>query len=337
MINKLWVRKLRLIEASVLFCLLDFKPPIAAQIVLDATLPNNSRITNQDNINLIEGGTTAGSNLFHSFERFSVLSKSTAYFNNATNIQNIITRVTGSSISNIDGLIKANGTANLFLLNPNGIIFGPNASLNIGGSFLASTAGSLNFADGTQFIATDPEAKPLLTVDVPIGLSFGSNPGGIRVQGSGHSLIGENFRPVIGAGKSVGLRVQPGNSLALVGGDIALEGGTLTTPGGRIEVGSVDNGVVSLNPSKFGWTLDYTGVPVFKDIRLSTRALVDASGFGGGSIQLQGRNVSLIDGSVILIQNQGLLSSGELILNASEALEVSGTDPIAKNSRQYTY
>lgn len=306
--------------------------PSTAQITPDKTLPINSSMTHQDNTNLIEGGTIKGSNLFHSFEQFSVPSGSEAYFNNDINIQNIITRITGKSISNIDGILKANGIANLFLLNPNGIIFGNNAKLNIGGSFLATTASQINFADTTNFSANNPQPNPLLTISVPIGLQIGSNPGEILIQGSGHNLIGPAFSPLITSSNVASLQVQPGRTLAIVGGDVILEGGILTASGGRIELGSVSNSSVSINPTTSGWKLGYEDVPYFQDIHLSKRALVDTSGIGSGSIQIDGRRVTLTDGSVILNQNQGTLPAGTLNVNASESLEVSGSDPVARTA-----
>ncbi|BAZ24038.1 filamentous hemagglutinin outer membrane protein [Kalymmatonema gypsitolerans NIES-4073] len=298
-----------------------------AQITPDVTLPNNSRVTTQDNIRIIEGGTQAGSNLFHSFEQFSVPNGTTAYFNNAVDIQNIISRITGKSISNIDGTLQANGTANLFLINPNGIIFGSNASLNIGGSFLASTASSLNFADGTKFSAIDPQPTPLLTVSVPIGLQFGATATPIRNQ-SQASPDGATTK----FGSPVGLHVQTGKTLALVGGDVTLEGGNLTADAGRIELGSfAGNSLVRLNPTEQGWVLGYEGVQNFQNIQLIPRIVngseiystVDVSGEGGGNIQVQGSHVMLTNAQ-ILGRTLGAKPGGDLIVNASESVELIG-------------
>lgn len=290
--------------SSTVICCIFASSISQAQISSDGTLPTN--VNQINNVFEITGGTQAGGNLFHSFREFSVPIGSEAFFNNSGNINivNIINRVTGGSVSNIDGLIKENYGANLILINSSGINFGPNAQLSIGGSFLGSTASSLKFADGTEFSATNIRNSPLLTISVPVGLQFGQNPAAINVQGQGHNLSVESqiFSPFT-KGETTGLKVQPGQTLALVGGDITLDGGVLTAEGGRIELGSVGgNALVNLvaNPGQV-WTLGYQGVPSFKNIEMRSRAIVDTSGIGSGSIQLQGRNISLKDGSALAL------------------------------------
>jgi large exoprotein involved in heme utilization and adhesion len=240
-----------------------------------------------------------------------------------------LARVTGGNISTIDGLIQANGTANLFFINPSGIVFGPNAQLNIGGSFIASTANSIKFADGSEFSATNPQAppaSPLLTINVPIGLQFGSNPGAITVSGNGHDFTGGPppfLFPLQRGMSNAGLRVQPGKTLALVGGDINLSGGIIAAPSGRIELGSVKEGSVSINPTVSGWSLGYSGVQNYGDIQLTSRALVDVSGAGSGSIFVQTGSLRMGDASLILSQNFAPLPPGAIEINASRLVELS--------------
>ncbi len=289
------------------------------QVVGDTTLgAENSRVTSPIPEGfLINGGATRGTNLFHSFQEFSVPTNGTAYFNNAFNIENIISRVTGASVSNIDGVIAANGTANLFLINPNGIVFGSNTSLDIGGSFLASTARSVVFDNGFEFSATNPQAPPLLTINVPLGLQYGANPGRIVNQ----SIANGD-----------GLEVQPGRTLALVGGDIAIEGGALFAPDGRIELGSVaGNSRVSLTPTNTGYAVVYGGVENFQDIRLTQEAFVSTDGDGGGSIHVQGRNVTLTEGSEITASLLGAGKGRGLSVNASDSVQVIGRSADGKS------
>ncbi|MDJ0593511.1 MAG: filamentous hemagglutinin N-terminal domain-containing protein, partial [Pleurocapsa sp. MO_226.B13] len=260
-----------------------YTSPILAQITSDGTV--NTLVNQNGNVAEITGGETRESNLFHSFQDFSVQTGNEAFFNNADSISNILSRVTGGNISNIDGLIRANGSASLFLINPAGIIFGENASLDIGGSFYSSSASSILFEDG-EFSAVDNLQQPLLTINAPIGLSFRDNPEEIvnrsRVENS--------------SGVLTGLEISSGNNLAFVGGDIRFESGNATARGGNIYLGGLaEAGIVNLNQDG---SLSFPQDPTLADITLTNGARVDVRGAGGGNIRVDGNNLSLAAGEL---------------------------------------
>ncbi|WP_442946659.1 two-partner secretion domain-containing protein [Nostoc sp. 'Lobaria pulmonaria (5183) cyanobiont'] len=302
-----------------------------AQVTPDGSL--NTTVSQSGNNFTIINGSAANSNLFHSFQQFSVPTGGSATFDlaNTPNISNIFSRVTGGNISNINGLIQTiNGKnpVSLFLINPSGIIFGANAQLNIGGSFIGTTASSIKFADGAEFSVINSESAPLLSINVPIGLQLGNNPAPINIQGTGHSLknvTGLALAPPIQIPSSTKLRVQPGNTLALVGGDLHLNGANLVAEKGRVELGSLSGaGLVKLIPTVQGYTLGYEDVQSFGDIQLAQRSLLDISGVNAGSVQIQGRQIQFTDGSLVLAQNFGNLPGGDIRLQATESIDLIG-------------
>jgi filamentous hemagglutinin family protein len=195
----------------------------------DGTL--GTTVTQSGNVYNITGGTRPGNgpNLFHSFDRFSVGANDTASFSGPAGIANILSRVTGGQQSLIDGKLQSTiPGANLYLLNPSGVLFGPNASLEISGSFHVSTADCLRLADGARFSAHLSDTSTL-SVAPPEAFGFlGPKPATIAVQGSS-------------------LHVPAGASLSLVGGDIRITGSsptdfenpTLSAPSGRVILTSV--------------------------------------------------------------------------------------------------
>ncbi|MEH1866298.1 MAG: filamentous hemagglutinin N-terminal domain-containing protein [Nostoc sp.] len=297
--------------------------PVSAQITPDSTL-NTTVSQSGDNFTIINGN-RVGNNLFHSFSQFSVPSNGSAFFNNAADVQNIFSRVTGGSVSNIDGLIKANGSANLFLLNPSGIIFGQNASLNTGGSFVGTTAQSIKFADGVEFSAVNSATVPLLTMSIPVGLQMGRNASAITVQGIGNHLIDvTGFGQASTINSPAGLQAGTNQTLALIGGAVNFSGGVISTKSsGHLEVGSISNGLVRLTATPTGWAGDYSAVSQFNDIHLAQESMLNASG-SNGSIQLQGANISLTEGSALFLQTVGNQSSGGITVNATGSLSLTG-------------
>ena len=286
-------------------------PPIAADGTLSTT------ITSSDGSNFtIDNGDRAGGNLFHSFSRFSVPTNGSAVFQNPTDVQNVISRVTGGSLSNIEGLIKAQGNANIFLLNPAGIVFGKGARLEVGGSFFATTADSFIFDNGFEFSASNKQVPPQLTINIPIGLRFRDNPSSITNQ-------------------SVDFLVTPGNTLALVGGNVQLDGARWLTPGSRVELGGVSSaGTVGLEINGNALRLSFPDGLARADVSLTKGAEVNVRAGDGGSIAVNAQNLKMAEGSRLragIASGFGSVDSkaGDIDINATGAISLSGNSLIA--------
>ncbi len=259
----------------------------------------------------ITGGQVSGPNLFHSFQQFSIPTRGRAMFDLSGNpdISTIFGRVTGPTVSNLDGILGAtnhNGRISVFLMNPNGIVFGPNARLNIFGSFLATTASSIQFRDGLKFDAKAETPVPLLSINLPIGLQFGSSPGPIVNQAP--------------------LRVAPGlgTFIGLIGSGVTVDGGRLISYEGHVEVGSVGPGSwVGLNQGK----ANYANVTNFQDVTLTNVAILDTGGTGPGSMQLQGRQITIEGYSQVLSTTWGAgVRDAQIVLRGSESILIKDAD-----------
>jgi filamentous hemagglutinin family protein len=346
----------------------------SAQVVLDGTLGPAGALAGPDFAIGAHLGRQMGSNLFHSFSTFNIGTGQSAVFTGPASVQNIMARVTGGTASTIDGRLRSEiSAANLYLLNPAGVVFGPNATLDVSGSFHASTADYLRLADGGRFAASAP-ATSVLSVAPPAAFGFlSSTPGRIELNGTR-------------------LTSAPGETLSLIGGDIlarssasqAGHGTRLTARGGSLNVVSVGSpgevvpGAPDLGTADFArlgavdllsdTTLDVAaaqdaGRIVIRGDRVNVSgARLDAWSYGdgrGGEINIAARDTLTIGGSAsdtaghtfpsrLLTVTQGALDGGGITLSAdtlvvtdqallqSTTLGAGGSGPVAISARDVT-
>ncbi|AFY99173.1 filamentous hemagglutinin N-terminal domain-containing protein [Calothrix sp. PCC 6303] len=331
-----------------LYIFLVFKiTPVKAQITPDTTLGNESSQINYNavinglNADQINGGATRGSNLFHSFSEFNIKDGQRVYFANPSGVLNILTRVTGKDASSIFGTLGVDGNANLFLMNPNGILFGKNAQLDIQGSFLGTTANSITFPGGAEFSANNPQAVPLLTINLPIGLQFGSQPGNITSQ-----AVIRDSQGNLASGLLVG-----GGTLAFMGGEITLDDSLLFAQNGQVKLGAISGDTtVGLNvngslldfkfPENFGRApINLTNANIFVTdengaielfggkIGLNNSILFSDSN-GSGSIIIDATLLNLDNGTRIFSATSGTAKGGDIQIQASGAVNFANSSRI---------
>jgi filamentous hemagglutinin family protein len=276
----------------------------AGTVVLDGKFGTSGPLSGP-NFDITAGlGRTVGNNLFHSFSQFNLSAGDVATFSGPANIQNILARVTGGSASSIDGTIRStiNG-ANFFLINPSGIMMGPNASIDVSGSFAVSAANYLKLANGARFVAALAADDSVLTTDPVVAFGFlNGAAGGISVQGT--------------------LQVPEGKTLSVVGGDISIAGGKLLSPNGQINLASAKSaGEVAIDPVT--GAVDAHTISTQGRIDINSGAMVDASGEGGGQIVIRGGKLVIADqGTSVKADTLGVQDGRGIDIELTEGMEL---------------
>ncbi|WP_019509140.1 filamentous hemagglutinin N-terminal domain-containing protein [Pleurocapsa sp. PCC 7319] len=280
-----------------------FSSVVKAQTIPDDTLGEESSVVTPLQLrNLIEAGAIRGENLFHSFSEFSIPEGQQVYFANPDNITNILTRVTGNNVSEIFGTLGVDGAANLFLLNPNGIVFGENASLDVAGSFTATTAESLIF-DDREFSAINPDAPPLLTVNINPGLQYGNINPNSEISNQGVLAVGN------------------GQNLSLVGGKVT-QAGSLIVPNGFTEIsgaeidftGDVDTRSPDGNVGTF--LLDSNNISIGSAETISGESISQA--LANSNVVLQADNDITVDDNITSLTDNNLTFQAGRSLSISD-------------------
>ena len=324
-----------LVIAAVITLIVSAIIPVAAQaqITSDETLGTERSSVTEGVIvrgelgDLLEGGATRGSNLFHSFSEFNVDNGQRVYFANPTIIESIFSRITGSNPSNIFGTLGVDGGANLFLMNPNGIMFGPSSDLDVAGSIVVTTADAVQFGEEGFFSAVEPEAPTTLTID-PSALWFNQiTPSGITNNSNARAEITPSGQLLFG------LKAPTDRSLLLVGGDIDMTRGGIVGSGSNIELGGLaEPGVVDLETDADSIRLAFREESLRSDVTLDDLGQVSLVGRGGGSISVYTNKLMVTNGGRLLTATEGADDGGSIKVRANQ-IELSGSNPFIGSSR----
>ncbi|OLP19535.1 hypothetical protein BST81_04495 [Leptolyngbya sp. 'hensonii'] len=283
--------------------------PARSQSIIPASDGTQTIVTPNGNILNISGGQLSGdgANLFHSFTQFGLSSQQIANFLSIPGIQNILARVVGGDPSVINGLIQVTGSnANLYLMNPAGIVFGPTASLNVPAAFTATTANRIGFSNGGQFNTVGPNSYATLT-GLPQDFTFTAlQPGAI-----------------VNAGQ---LTVGQGQAVTLLGG-VVINTGTIAAPGGQITIAAVPGQkLVRVSQSGSLLSLDLpvgsgqTGSSPIQPLNLP--ALLTSPGVTGATgVVVENGEVKLTSANTVIPTNPGTaIVSGTLTTASSTAV-----------------
>ena len=237
-------------------------------------------------------GRQAGGNLFYSFSAFSLSTGQTAKFTGTTAnpVQNVLVRVTGGQASTIDGMLACTyPNADFFFINPAGVTFTANASLNLQGALALTTADYIGFADNTRFAATNAASGGTLSPTAPAAFGFlSSNPAAINVQAT--------LSPAAGA------------ALLVVGGNLQVTGALQSDGGDVTVVSAASTGEAKVVSNGLGTS----AFSVLGNVVVSGGGSINASGdtnggavtVSAGSVSVQGLPEGPVVGGAILQHGQ---------------------------------
>ena len=267
---------------------------------------NNTQTIPQDLGTTVCNDIMTACNLFHPFINFNIDPGQIVIFEGKTNITNVLARVTGGSASTIEGILRTSGMpdANFFLMNPYGVIFGPGAQLDVGGSFAVTTANEIMLAGTGKFAATPDPIDSVLTTAAPIAFGFlTDNPAPVQLT------------PTDTSTGITALQVGPAKTLSIVAGDVDIKDSVIIAPSGRVNIVSVGSqGTVNLDVNDLDAQVAFDQDMLRGNVSVNSSLTILHGNDGSGSSVIRANDLTLVDNSRMTVQG------GQIDLDLTEHL-----------------